>query len=106
LLIKSKAVFQGKSREFAIYKAPVLGEQKSRHSYTNSCTFLNKRGLRRPHAEFPAGMIASRHRRIGLVGQAQMSVVDQGRDLQCVVGTLPGRMIMSEAPEFFINWRD
>src|SRR6266446_6890598 len=41
--------------------------------------------------------------RIGLVGQTQISLVDQRRSLQCVVGTLSTHMTMSDAPEFFID---
>ena len=40
---------------------------------------------------------------IGLVGQAQISLVDQRRGLQCVVRTLSLHKMMSEALEFFID---
>jgi hypothetical protein len=40
---------------------------------------------------------------IGLIGQAQISLVDQRRGLQCVVGRLSTHMTMSDAPEFFID---
>ena len=42
---------------------------------------------------------------ISLVGQAQISLVDQCRSLQCVIGTLPVHLTMSDAPEFVINQR-
>src|SRR5439155_2323864 len=42
---------------------------------------------------------------IGLVGQAQISLVNEHRGLQCVVGTLPLHKMMSEASQFFIDER-
>ena len=42
---------------------------------------------------------------IGLVGQAQISLVDQRRRLQCVIGTLSAHLTMSEASEFLIDQR-
>src|SRR6266705_6349923 len=42
---------------------------------------------------------------IGLVGQAQISLVHQRCRLQCVVGTLSAHMTMSEASEFLIDQR-
>ena len=43
--------------------------------------------------------------RIGLIGQAQISLVDQRRSLQCVIGTLPAHMTMSDASKFLIDQR-
>ena len=40
---------------------------------------------------------------VGLVGQTQISLVDQRRSLQCVVGTLSAHMTMGEASEFLID---
>ena len=42
---------------------------------------------------------------IGLVGQAQISLIDQRRRLQCVVGTLAAHLMMSEASKFLIDQR-
>ena len=42
---------------------------------------------------------------IGLVGQAQISLVDQRRRLQRVAGAFSAHMTMSEASEFLIDQR-
>jgi hypothetical protein len=42
---------------------------------------------------------------IGLIGQAQISLVNQRRRLQCVVGTLPAHLMMSDASKFLIDQR-
>jgi hypothetical protein len=42
---------------------------------------------------------------VGLGGQAQISLVDQRRRLQCVLGMLSLHKMMSEAPKFFIDQR-
>ena len=42
---------------------------------------------------------------IGLVGQAQISLVDQRRRLQRVVGTFCAHIMMGEASEFLIDER-
>jgi hypothetical protein len=40
-----------------------------------------------------------------LIGQAQISLVDQRRRLQCMVGSFCGHLTMSEAAEFLIDER-
>ena len=42
---------------------------------------------------------------IGLVGQSQISLADQRRRLQRVIGTLPAHIAMGEASEFFVDER-
>jgi hypothetical protein len=42
---------------------------------------------------------------MGLVGQVQISLVDQRRGLQCVVGTFSAHLMMGKAPEFLIDER-
>jgi hypothetical protein len=40
-----------------------------------------------------------------LVGQTQISLVDQGCGLQCVVGTFRAHLTMGKASEFLIDHR-